>query len=135
MSCRLRHQRAWAVRRARGTPGSFRGAPRASWNVAFLWQRPLLPLVSGSETGPLALTGIVADGTNPQANSGARGLVYINSDLSLYLHRPPTGEWICLEVTGHQADSGIAVGSATFHDVTGPFGQAMVGALANNIRR
>lgn len=100
-----------------------------------LWQRPLIPLVAGSETGPLALTGIVADGTNPQANSGARGLVYINSDLSLYMHRPPAGEWICLEVTGHQADRGIAVGTATFHDLDGPFGQAIVGALANNVRR
>lgn len=54
-----------------------------------LWQRPLIPLVAGSKTGPLALAGIIADGTNPQANAGARGLVYINSDLSLYMHRPP----------------------------------------------
>ncbi len=92
--------------------------------------------VAGSETGPLALTGIIADGTNPQANSGVRGLVYVNSDLSLYMHRPPAGEWICLEVTGHPAErGGIAVGTATFHDVDGPFGQAIVGALANSVRR
>jgi len=124
------------------------GSPSSAWDSRsvsgrtegvverrILWQRPLIPLVSGTETGPLALTGIVADGTNPQANSGARGLVYINSDLSLYMHRPPTGEWICLEVVGHQAVQGIAVGTATFHDLDGPFGQAMVGALANNVRR
>jgi hypothetical protein len=51
------------------------------------------------------------------------------------MHRPPVGEWICLEVTGHRADRGIAVGAATLHDLDGPFGQAVVGALANNVRR
>ena len=100
-----------------------------------LWQRPRVPLLAGTEMGPLARTGLIADGTNPQANSGARGLVYINSDLSLYMHRPPVGEWICLEVTGHRADRGIAVGSATLHDLGGPFGQTVVGALANDVRR
>lgn len=100
-----------------------------------VWQRPLVPLVAGLDLGPIARAGLTADGTNPQANSGNRGLAYINVDISLYLHRKPVGERICLEVTNHQAADGIAVGTATFHDLDEPFGQATVGALANSVRR
>ena len=100
-----------------------------------IWQRQLVPLVQGVETGPIARIGMAADNTNPWANSGDRGLVYINSDVSLYLHRPAVGEWLCVEVTSHQAVDGVAVGAATLHDLDGPIGQVLVGALANRVRR
>lgn len=118
---------AWDMRPVRGQFGVI--------GRRTIWQRALVPLVLGEPTGPFAHVSTAADNTNPWSNSGDRGLVYVNADLTLYLHRPPEGEWICVDVTTHQATEGIAVGGATLHDLRGPVGQAVVGALANRVRR
>jgi hypothetical protein len=40
----------------------------------------------------------------PFANAGDQGLGYINSDVTLYLHRLPVTPWVGFEVVNHHAD-------------------------------
>jgi hypothetical protein len=63
-------------------------------------------------------------------NAGNQGLGYINSDVTLYLHRLPVQEWIGFEVVNHRATDGIAIGECFLYDQEGPIGSSTVAALA-----
>lgn len=78
----------------------------------------------------LNLTGLVS----PYANSGDAGLRYINSDVTLHLHRLPVGEWIGLETTDHQATRGVAYGAARLYDEEGLIGATSCVAVAQTLR-
>jgi hypothetical protein len=108
------------------TPGGFWTADRKR-----LWTRDWWQLVAGEDLSPVVRAALAADLPNPLANSGAEGLQFINPDLTLFLARPPTSEWIGLEVTDHVGFDGIAVGSCTLYDETGPIGSSTVCAITN----
>jgi len=55
---------------------------------------------------------------------------YINSDVTLYLHRLPITRWVGYEVVNHGATDGVAIGECWLHDEQGPIGTATVTALA-----
>jgi Thioesterase-like superfamily len=96
-----------------------------------LWTRDGWQLVDGEPLAPAVRAALAADLPNPLANSGSTGLQYINPDLTLFLSRPPASEWIGLEVTNHIAADGIAVGSCTMYDTSGPIGSSTVTAITN----
>jgi hypothetical protein len=93
------------------------------------WLREPWPLVDGEDLTPYVRAVIAADVCNPLSNWGERGLEFINADLTLYLARPPEGEWIGLEVTDHLDRGGLAVGQCRVHDTTGPIGHVQVSAV------
>jgi hypothetical protein len=68
------------------------------------------------------------------SNASESGLAFINSDVTLYLHRLPVGEWIGYEVTDHQSAEGVAIGHCVLHDVDGPVGFSSCAALAQSRR-
>src|SRR5436309_2348815 len=74
---------------------------------------------------------MVADFTNPFANSGSNGLEFINADITLYLHRDPDGPWIGMETADHQSAAGIAIAECRLYDQHGPIGRSAVCAVAN----
>ena len=94
------------------------------------WIREIHELIAGEITSPIVRVAQVADVANPFANSGTHGLVYINADVSLYLHRNPEGNWIGTENSYHDADNGTAVGTVTLYDKMGNIGSATVCGLA-----
>jgi Thioesterase-like superfamily len=71
-----------------------------------------------------------ADFASPFANAGDHGLGYINSDVTLYLHRLPVTRWIGFEVVNHHATEGVAIGECWLYDEKGPIGTSTVAALA-----
>jgi acyl-CoA thioesterase len=73
---------------------------------------------------------VAADFASPFANAGEQGLAYINSDVTLYLHRLPVKEWIGFEVVNHHATDGVAIGECSLYDQQGPIGTSTVAALA-----
>jgi hypothetical protein len=91
-----------------------------------VWLRETRALVAGTPLTPFMRAAISADLANPFANSGDRGLGYINSDVTLYLHRLPAGEWIGLEVVNHHATDGVAIGQVVLYDRTGAIGTSSV---------
>ena len=61
-------------------------------------------------------------------------LGFINTDITLYLHRRPRGERICLRVERALEPHGLDVSHATVYDAHGPSGAAVEAAPANERR-
>jgi hypothetical protein len=98
------------------------------------WVRPTLPPIAGHALTPFMRVVTTADFTSPLAHSSAHSIDYINTDLTLHLHRLPQGEWIGYELTGHGATDGVAVGQVAIHDLDGPIGMVVISAIANSRR-
>jgi len=116
----------WATRPISGGMGT--AGPRRTW------MSEVRELVEGTPLTPFIRVALCADFASPFANAGDQGLSYINSDVTLYLHRAPVKEWIGLEVAHHQATAGVAIGECYLYDVEGPIGSATVAALAQRRR-
>ncbi|MGH6958557.1 MAG: thioesterase family protein [Caulobacteraceae bacterium] len=113
----------WAVRPINGGFGAFGPEKR-------LWMSELRDLVEGEPLTPFVRVALAADFASPFANSGEKGLNWINSDITLYLHRTPATEWVGFEVKNHQASAGVAIAECWVYDEAGPIGSASVAALA-----
>ena len=99
------------------------------------WLREVRPLVEGEAYTPFSRIATGIDFTSPASNAADTGLEFINSDVTLYLHRPPAGEWIGYEVTDHQSTEGVAIGHCVLHDIYGPVGFSSCAALAQRRNR
>lgn len=95
------------------------------------WIRESRLLIAGEPLTPFVRAAIAADYTNPFANSGNRGLSFVNADITMYLHRLPETAWIGFEVSSHQSEDGIAVGECTLYDERGAIGKSLVCGVAN----
>ncbi len=112
----------WATRPIVGHMGSL--GPRR------LWMSEVRELVEGSPLTPFVRAAVAADFASPFANAGDQGLAFINSDVTLYLHRLPATEWIGFEVVNHHARDGIAIGECWLYDEEGAIGTSTVAAIA-----
>src|SRR6202140_961149 len=112
----------WTIRPIVGAMGTV--GPRR------LWMREVRDLVDGTPLTPFVRVAVAADFARPFANAGDQGLGYINSDVTLYLHRLPVKEWIGFEGVNHQATDGIAIGECFLSDQQAPIGEPPVAALA-----
>ncbi|XOV90315.1 MAG: thioesterase family protein [Pseudomonadota bacterium] len=99
-----------------------------------MWLKGAHDVVAGVPLTPWMRAALVADLTNPWANSGEGGLGYINSDVTLYLHRLPLGEWLGLDVVNHHATDGVAIGECWLYDQQGLIGSSSVTGLAQQKR-
>lgn len=90
---------------------------------AVAWIRTRVPLVEGEEDSPLVKVLAVADSAS--GVSGALDFsewLYINTDLSVYLHRLPRGPWIKIDAVTTPEPAGVALTSARLYDEHGPIG-------------
>ena len=91
-----------------------------------------LEVIDGEEVSPFVRAVIVSEAaTNLVAHLGTAGIGYINGDLTVALSRLPVSEFIGVQADSQWAADGVSVGNATLFDDAGPFGTAMVTALAN----
>lgn len=95
-----------------------------------MWISHERELVAGTPLSQWMRAALVADLTNPWANSGDGGLGYINSDATLYLHRLPCDEWVGMDVVNHHATDGVAIGECYLYDREGAIGTSTVTSLA-----
>jgi len=112
----------WATRRIEGDFGTV-GQKR-------IWMSEVRELVEGRALTPFVRVAVSADFASPFANAGDNGLEFINSDVTVYLHREPRTEWIGYEVVNHGATDGVAIGECFLYDEDGPIGSASCAALA-----
>ncbi len=76
---------------------------------ATVWMRQRVPLVKGEEPTPLQRVLVIADsGNGVSAALDHRRYLFINTDLSVHLVRPASGEWVCLEATTFVDGLGLA---------------------------
>ena len=93
---------------------------------ATAWFRMRHPLVAGEETSPLSRVLIAADsGNGISATLDWAKWLFINPDLSVYLHRYPEGEWVCLEAATTPGKNGVGIALSTIYDRRGPIGQGI----------
>lgn len=90
---------------------------------ATVWMRPKIALVEGEEVTPLQRVLVAADGGNGvSAPLDWSRFIFINTDLSVHLLRPPAGEWVCLDAVTHV--DGIGLTDTALWDERGRIGRA-----------
>jgi hypothetical protein len=93
---------------------------------ATCWLRMRVPLVDREEPSPLTRVLVAADcGNGISASIDFTKFVFINPDLSVYLHRMPEGEWVCLEARTDPEQTGMGVASSTIYDERGAIGKGV----------
>jgi hypothetical protein len=91
---------------------------------AAAWTRMRVALVEGEEPSPLQRVVTVADSGN--GVSGELDLskwLFVNSELTVHLHRPPAGEWVCLDAASTIEPSGTGLAASRLWDRDGLVGR------------
>ena len=92
---------------------------------AAAWARLRVPLVAGEEPSPVQRVAAAADfGNGVSAALDWNEYVFINADLTIYLARPPRGEWVGLDSRTVVEPDGIGLSESVLHDAGGPIGSA-----------
>lgn len=117
------------------TASEIRRLPRTETGPSTAWIR-VPELVDGEVMSPLVRLASTCDFVNAVGSMGALpgGMGFINTDSTIYVHRPPAGEWICLQVERGIEPDGIGVSSAVLFDRDGSIGRAAQAVLANQMR-
>jgi hypothetical protein len=90
---------------------------------ATVWMRPRVELVAGEPISPLQRTMLAADGGNGvSAPLDWADHIFINTDLTVHLLRPPEGEWVCLDSVTHV--DGLGMTDTALWDECGRIGRA-----------
>lgn len=107
---------AMEVRIARGEFG--RGPVAA-------WMRMRIPLVAGETPSPLQRVLTAADsGNGISMVMDVRRHSFVNPDLTVYLHRLPATDWVCLDAVTTPQSNGIGLADTRLYDEEGPIGRA-----------
>ena len=90
---------------------------------ATVWMRPRVALIEGEEITSLQRVLVAADGGNGvSAPVDWSRFIFINTDLSVHLLRPPEGEWVCLDAVTHVDGTGLT--DTALWDERGRIGRA-----------
>lgn len=90
-----------------------------------MWMRMRFPLVEGEAPSPLQRVMIAADsGNGVSFVLDPRRHTFVNPDLTVYLHRPPAGEWVCLDARTIPQERGIGLADTRLLDEQGPIGRS-----------
>lgn len=88
-----------------------------------VWFRLRHPVVEGEAPSPAMRAAAAADFGNgvSQVLDWNRWL-FINTDLTVQLHRPPQGEWVAIDARTIVQPGGVGLSLTTLHDERGPVG-------------
>lgn len=100
--------------------GSFREPGPAT-----AWIRMRVPLVAGETPTPLVRVLCAADSGNGVSSPlDHRRYLFINTELTVHLHRHPAGEWVCLDSQTVVTPGGVGLTETTLFDETSHIGSA-----------
>jgi hypothetical protein len=102
---------------------------------ATVWFRLTAPLVAGEATSPVMRVAAAADFGNGVSavvdwNSG---WLFINPDLTIYLSRYPTTEWVAIDAGTHPSDRGVGFAEAALYDEAGRIGRSVQSLLFDQV--
>jgi hypothetical protein len=94
---------------------------------ATAWFRLAHPVVAGQVPSPWQRVAAAADFANGVAREldFAPGVLFINPDLTVSVHRPPEGEWVCLDARTRFGVPGVGATEAALWDRRGRIGRAV----------
>lgn len=105
---------AWIARGSSGAPG-----PAAAWF------RLRVPVVADTPVTPAMRVMAAADfGNGISWTLPPRDYLFTNTDLTVYLHRVPEGEWVGLDSETVARPNGVGLATSTLYDVHGRIGMA-----------
>jgi acyl-coenzyme A thioesterase PaaI-like protein len=97
---------------------------------ASAWFRLRAPLIEGEEPSPLQRLAAAADfGNGISSVLPWEEWLFINPDLTVYVDRPPVGEWIGLSARTSVADGGVTMAESVLFDRSGRVGRAVQALL------
>jgi hypothetical protein len=92
---------------------------------ATVWFRLARPLVEGEEPSPAQRAVAAADfGNGVSRVLDWNHFLFVNTDLTVLLHRDPVGEWVALDASTVVHGDGRGVASSVLHDVGGSIGSS-----------
>ena len=103
---------------------------------ATVWIRLQVPVVMGEEPSPWQRVAAAADfgnGVGAELPFGSNHL-FINPDLTVSVHRPPVGEWVCLDARTRFGTPGIGAAESELWDGQGRIGRAVQNLLVEVAR-
>jgi acyl-coenzyme A thioesterase PaaI-like protein len=93
---------------------------------ATVWFRLRCPVIAGEEPTPWQRVAAAADfGNGVSAELDFASSTFINPDLTISVHRPPVGEWVCLDARTRFGTAGIGAAESALWDVEGRIGRAV----------
>ena len=85
------------------------------------WAAPLVDLVAAETMTPIQRLFAVADIANGMGSRlNPTEWTFLNTDLTVHIHRPPEGHWIGVRSENHYGRDGVGVSRATLFDEHGP---------------
>lgn len=91
---------------------------------AAAWTRLRVGLLPDEEPSPLTRVLVVADSGNGISGTlDMRRWHFINPELTVHLHRPARGEWVCLDAHTTISSGGAGLATSTLSDDDGPVGR------------
>ena len=103
---------------------------------ATVWIRLQVPVVLGEIPSPWRRVAAAADfgnGVGAELPFGSNHL-FINPDLTVSVHRPPVGEWVCLDARTRFGTPGIGAAESELWDEQGRIGRAVQSLLVEVAR-
>lgn len=93
---------------------------------AMAWIRLAVPVVDDRPVTPLQRILAAADcGNGIAAVADWHSLLFINPDLTAYLHREPTGEWVLMRSVTVLQPHGVGLAHSELSDEVGPLGRSL----------
>jgi hypothetical protein len=93
---------------------------------ATVWMRPRVAIVAGEGPTPLQRVLVAADsGNGVSAVLDHARYVFINTDLTVHLHRLPAGDWVCLDAVTLPEPHGVGMADTALYDERGRLGRAL----------
>jgi hypothetical protein len=89
------------------------------------WIRLRFPLLEDEEPSPLVRVCAAADFGNGVSQILPRSHTFINPDLTIYLHRYPRGEWVCIDAVTRVEANGVGLAESRLLDRDGTIGRAL----------
>jgi hypothetical protein len=97
------------------------------------WIRLRVPVVAGEEPSGLQRVAAAADfGNGISRFVDFEKLLFINPDLTVYLHREMVGEWLCLDATSILEPNGTGLAQSLLFDEQGVLGRSLQSLLVDN---
>lgn len=88
------------------------------------WVRSPFPLVGGETPSPTEYMMNIVDVANGVgAKVDHRAWMFMNTDLTVHLHRIPRGEWIGVAAETSTGPDGVGMCAGVIYDAEGPFGR------------
>ena len=91
---------------------------------AVIWSRMRIPLVDGERPSPTQRLLASADSGNGVGSAlSLEDWLYVNTELTVHLLRPPEGEWFCLDSVATIGPTGGGYAMTTLSDTAGEVGR------------